>query len=40
MVYLSFTLSVAGTYHLRFLWGRLRGQSVLAVGCHLLVRMW
>ena len=38
MVHLSFPLSITGTYHLYFfLPGRLRGQSVLAVGSHSLV---
>ena len=39
MVHLSLTLSITGTYHLHFLQGKLRGQSILAVGCHSLVHM-
>ena len=44
MVHLTFILSVTGTYHLRLLLGRLRGQSVLAVwtsfgGAHACVRI-
>ena len=34
MVNLSFALNVTGTYRLRFLAGRLSGQSILAVGRH------
>ena len=40
MVYLSFVFSITGTYTAcTFLQGRLRGQSVLAVGCHSSVHM-
>ena len=39
MVHLRFALSINGTYHLCFLWEKLRGQSVLAVGRYLSVHM-